>query len=151
MYPLALASATNAASSAGRPVRLVETSGKSFFEMVFIEDAGTNCIFNGNSDYNTAAKPGYVVVAKGQLQINGTATFYGVIYHANVDNSSGKLIVLGGDVSINGSIVIDGNGGLVAGSSKVNLIWDPNVFNNLRAFGTASIVQNTFREINASS
>jgi Tfp pilus assembly protein PilX len=120
-------------------------------EMVFIEDAGANCKFNGNDDYNTRAKPGYVVIAKGQIQILGNATFYGVIYHANLDNVSTFLVDLAGNVSIQGSIVIDGPGGLHAGSSKVNLVWDPNVFNNLKAFGTASIVQNTFREISAGS
>jgi hypothetical protein len=50
-------------------------------------------------------------------------------------------------VSINGSIVVDGAGGIFAGSSKVNVVWNPNVFNNINAFGTAGIVQNTFREI----
>jgi Tfp pilus assembly protein PilX len=120
-------------------------------EMVFIEDTGANCKFNGNNDYNTRAQPGYVVIAKGTLEILGGATFYGVIYHANVDNSSAYLVDLGGNVSIQGAIVIDGPGGLYAGSSKVNLVWDPNVFNNLKAFGTAAIVQNTFREISASS
>jgi Tfp pilus assembly protein PilX len=120
-------------------------------EMVFIEDAGANCKFNGNNDYNTRAKPGYVVIGKGQIQILGNATFYGIIYHANLDNVSTYLVDLAGNVSIQGSIVIDGPGGLHAGSSKVNLVWDPNVFNNLKAFGTASIVQNTFREISASS
>jgi Tfp pilus assembly protein PilX len=120
-------------------------------EMVFIEDAGSNCKFNGNADYNTRAKPGYVVIAHGSIQILGNATFYGVIYHANLDNSSAYLVDLGGNVSIQGAIVIDGPGGLYAGSSKVNLVWDPNVFNNLKAFGTASIVQNTFREISAGS
>lgn len=120
-------------------------------EIVFIEDAGTSCIFNGNNDYNTLAKPGFLVVGKGVLTINGNATFYGVIYHANLDNTSGTAVKLGGNVSINGSIVVDGQGGIFAGSSKVNLIWNPNVFNNINAFGTAGIVQNTFREITASS
>jgi Tfp pilus assembly protein PilX len=120
-------------------------------EVVFSEDAGSNCRFNGNNDYNTAAKPGFLVVAKGILEINGTATFYGVIYHSNVDDSNAPVVVLGGNVSINGSIVVDGRGGIYAGSSKVNIIWNPNVFNNLNAFGTAGIVQNTFREINATS
>lgn len=120
-------------------------------EIVFIEDAGSSCIFNGNNDYNTLAKPGMVIVGKGTLTINGTATFYGVIYHANLDNSNNGVVVLGGNVSINGSIVVDGQGGIVAGSSKVNLVWNPNVLNNINAFGTAGIVQNTFREITASS
>jgi hypothetical protein len=121
-------------------------------ETVFIEDASTCPIYNGNSDYNTAAKPGWVIIGRGQIRINGTATFYGVIYHANLDNVADPARVsLGGNVSINGSIVVDGNGGIDAGSSKVNLVWNPNVFNNLTAFGTAGIVQNTFREINATS
>jgi Tfp pilus assembly protein PilX len=120
-------------------------------EIVFIEDAGSSCIFNGNNDYNTLAKPGMVIVGKGTLTINGDATFYGVIYHANLADSNGGLVVLGGNVSINGSIVVDGRGGIVAGSSKVNLVWNPNVFNNINAFGTAGIVQNTFREITPSA
>ena len=116
-------------------------------EVVFMEDA-TGCSWQGNNVYNTAAKPGYVVIARGAIgTINGTADFYGIIYHANLDNAAGNLITLGGNVSIFGSIVIDGPGGLSAGSSKVNLVYDPNVFNGFKAFGTAGIVQNTFREI----
>lgn len=120
-------------------------------ETVFIEDASSCGNFNGNDDYNTVDKPGWLIVGKGAITINGNASFYGVIYHANLDNSSGALVNLGGNVSIDGSIVVDGAGGISAGSSKVNLIWNPNVFNNLTAFGTAGIVQNTFREINAGS
>jgi Tfp pilus assembly protein PilX len=120
-------------------------------ETVFIEDASSCGNFNGNSNYNTAAKPGWLIIGKGTIRINGGATFYGVIYHANLANSNGTLVDLGGNVSINGSIVVDGAGGIFAGSSKVNLVWNPNVFNNLTAFGTAGIVQNTFREINATS
>ena len=120
-------------------------------EIVFIEDAGTSCNFNGNNDYNTATKPGFVVIGKGVLSINGNATFYGVIYHANLGNVTTSVVNLGGNVSINGSIVVDGAAGIFAGSSKVNIVWNPNVFNNINAFGTAGIVQNTFREITASS
>jgi hypothetical protein len=97
------------------------------------------------------AKPGYVVIAKGAITINGGATFYGVIYHANVDDSNAALVNLGGNSEINGAVTIDGRGGMFAGSSKENIIWNPNVFNNLTAFGTAAIVQNTFREISATS
>lgn len=116
-------------------------------EMVFMEDA-TGCQWNANNVYNSAAEPGYVVIASGAIgKINGTATFHGIIYHANVDNQTENLITLAGNVSIHGAIVIDGPGGLSAGSSKVNLVYDPNVFNGFKAFGTAGIVQNTFREI----
>jgi type II secretory pathway pseudopilin PulG len=116
-------------------------------EIVFMEDA-TGCTYNANNVYNTAAAPGYVVIARGAMgQINGTATFYGIIYHANLDNACGDLVTLSGNVSVYGSIVIDGCGGLLAGSSSVNLVYDPNVFSGFKALGTAAIVQNTFREV----
>jgi Tfp pilus assembly protein PilX len=116
-------------------------------EIVFMENA-TGCNYNANNNYNTAAAPGYVVIARGTMgQINGTATFYGIIYHANLDNSCANLVTLSGNVSVYGSIVIDGCGGLSAGSSSVNLVYDPNVFGGFKALGTAAIVQNTFREI----
>jgi hypothetical protein len=115
--------------------------------MVFMENAN-DCEYNANAVYNTAAKPGYVVIARGTIaKTNGTADFHGIIYHANLDNVATTVITLTGNISIFGSIVIDGPGGLSAGSSKVNLVYDPNVFNGFKAFGTAGIVQNTFREI----
>lgn len=115
-------------------------------ELVFMENA-EGCHFNGNNDYNTPTQPGYVVIAKGTPTLNGNASFYGVIYHANEAESSAMLIDMKGNISIYGSIVIDGAGGLSAGSSKVNLVYNPNAFSGLKAFGTAGIVQNTFREI----
>jgi Tfp pilus assembly protein PilX len=119
-------------------------------EMVFMEYAD-NCQYNGNTVYNTATRPGYVVIARGTIaKTNGTADFYGIIYHANLDNVTGNVITLTGNISIFGAIVIDGPAGLSAGSSKVNLVYDPNVFNGFKAFGTAGIVQNTFREITPS-
>ncbi len=120
-------------------------------EMVFMEYAN-DCEYNGNGVYNTAAKPGYVVIARGTIaKTNGTADFHGIIYHANLDNVTSNVITLTGNMSIFGSIVIDGPAGLSAGSSKVNLVYDPNVFNGFKAFGTAGIVQNTFREITPSA
>jgi Tfp pilus assembly protein PilX len=118
-------------------------------EMVFMEDASAGCSYTGNDVFNTTAKPGYVMIAKGSVSLGGTTEFHGVIYNANTDNSNNTLVTLQGNASIFGAVVIDGRGGMEAGSSKENLTWDPNVFNNLRAFGTAAIVQNTFREINA--
>ena len=115
-------------------------------ELVFMENA-EGCHFNGNNDYNTPTQPGYVVIAKGTPTLNGNASFYGVIYHANEADSNAMLINMKGNISIYGSIVIDGAGGLSAGSSKVNLVYNPNAFSGLKAFGTAGIVQNTFREI----
>ena len=95
--------------------------------MVFMENA-EGCHFNGNQVYNSPTKPGYVVIANGTPTLNGNATFYGVIYHANESESNAMLINMKGNISIFGSIVIDGAGGLSAGSSKVNLVYNPNAF-----------------------
>jgi Tfp pilus assembly protein PilX len=120
-------------------------------ELVFMENADA-CQYNSNAVYNTAQKPGYVVIARGTIaKTNGTIDFHGIIYHANLDNLTTDVITLTGNISVFGSIVIDGPGGLSAGSSKVNLVYDPNVFNGFKAFGTAGIVQNTFREITPQS
>jgi hypothetical protein len=118
-------------------------------EVVFSENAGASCSYPGGT-WNSHAVPGVVVIAQGTLGFTG-GVFYGLIYHANTDNSTGNCVDLGGDVTIEGSIVIDGNCGLFAGSNKENVIWNPNIFDNLKAFGTVGVVQNTFREISASS
>jgi Tfp pilus assembly protein PilX len=115
-------------------------------EIVFIENS-VGCDYQGNAVWNTAAKPGFLVLAKGTIALRGTTNFYGVIYHANVDNATGTLVDLNGNTQVFGAITIDGPGGLMAGSSKENVVYDPNVIAGLQAFGTASIVQNTFREI----
>ena len=119
-------------------------------EIVFMENA-EGCNYNGNANYNTTAKPGYVVIAKGTPKITGNSEFHGVIYHANTDNSSAMLIDMRGNTVVHGAVVIDGAGGLTVGSSKENLVYDPNTLASLKAFGTAGIVQNTFREITPAS
>jgi hypothetical protein len=115
-------------------------------ETVFIERSN-GCAYQGNADWNTATKPGFLVIANGTIFLRGTTNFYGVIYHANVDNSSATLVDLNGNTQVFGAVTIDGPGGLMAGSSKENVVYDPNVIAGLQANGTASIVQNTFREI----
>jgi Tfp pilus assembly protein PilX len=115
-------------------------------EIVFIENSN-GCSYQGNAVWNTKEKPGFLVIGKGTIYLLGTTNFYGVIYHANTDNSSNTLVDLNGNTQVIGAIAIDGAGGLMAGSSKENVVYDPNVILGLTAFGTASIVQNTFREI----
>ena len=55
-------------------------------EMVFMENAN-GCQYNGNTVYNTAAKPGYwSSPAARSPRSTAPPTFYGIIYHANLDN-----------------------------------------------------------------
>ena len=115
-------------------------------EAVFIEDAGAGCTVQGQATWNSAARPGVVIVGRGPLKIQGNTTFHGLIYHANLAAASGFLVELGGNATVNGSIQVAGSGGvLVGGSAKLN--YDPNFLAEVRVYGTASMVQDSFREI----
>ena len=44
-------------------------------------------------------------------------------------------------------MLVDGAGGVYAGSSGDNIVYNAFAFENIRAVGTAGVVQNTWREI----
>jgi hypothetical protein len=115
--------------------------------VVFIESG--NCSYNTGSA-NTAATPGMVVIANGTLSLGGNYTFYGLVYAANLQGSTGNVVTLGGTSQINGAVAVDGNGGVLAGSSKANIVFDPNVFNTVQGYASAASVQGTWREITPS-
>jgi hypothetical protein len=46
-----------------------------------------------------------------------------------------------------GAVAVDGGGGVSAGSSKANIVFDPNVFNTVQGYASAGLVQGTWREI----
>ena len=134
--------------------------------LVFIEKSD-NCEFeiNAGGSWNSQAAPGVLVVGSGQISFTSNKdTYYGVVYHINGSDkpaqpslSSSNTVVMIKNACIFGSIVIDGPGGLEVGSNNGanycngNVNYDANVANNLKAFGTAGIVQNSFREISATS
>jgi Tfp pilus assembly protein PilX len=117
--------------------------------VVFIENAV--CLPGGpytTGTFNSAAAPGLVVINNGTLSLGGNVTYYGVIYAANAQNSTGNVITLGGTATIQGAIAVEGGGGVLAGSSKLNIVYDPAATANLFGYGaTAEVSQNTFREL----
>jgi hypothetical protein len=119
--------------------------------LVFIENA--NCSWGNISPCcNAETSPGVLISANGTLTLAGSTYFYGLIYAANGQNSSGDVVTIGGSMTVEGSIVVDGNGGIVAGGDKFNLIWDDRYIYQdsfLFSYGSAGIVQNTWREISA--
>ena len=133
--------------------------------VVFIEraDCGSSYDLQGTAAWNTAEDPGVLIVGSGSIGFRGNALYYGVIYNVNGSDGTGStssshIVTLEGNSCIVGSVVIDGGGGLMVGSSSGasrcpnrlgNLQFDANVSNRLRAYGTAGIVQNSFREIQA--
>jgi Tfp pilus assembly protein PilX len=115
--------------------------------VVFIENG--NCSYTTGT-FNSVTAPGLVVVNNGTLDIRGNVQFFGVIYAANQQQATSDVITLGGTATIQGAIGVEGQGGVLAGSSKLNIVYDPDATANLFGFGsTAEVSQNTFRELPA--
>lgn len=110
-------------------------------------DTSTTCSYSANGQYNSATAPGMVLLTQGGLSLGGTLDFYGLIYHANLNNATGDVVSLNGNVQIHGGILVDGNAGVIAGSSKVNIEYSDAAFSAVKSYGSAGLIQNTWREI----
>ena len=42
----------------------------------------------GNDTFNSAANPGMVILLSGKIELTGTINYHGLIFHANLSNSS---------------------------------------------------------------
>lgn len=115
--------------------------------LVFVESG--NCSYNPSaaSTFNSATSPGVLVIASGTFTLGGNSEFYGLVYMANRQGSTGTVVQTQGASAIFGSVAIDGQGGLVAGSSKENIIFDDRVFGSVRSYPSGSIVPGSWREI----
>ncbi|HKP91115.1 MAG TPA: hypothetical protein VJT75_14210 [Thermoleophilaceae bacterium] len=115
--------------------------------IVFIETGG--CSYTGNASINSSSSPGMLVIYSGGIQLGGNVDFYGVLYAANAGNSSSaSLVDIQGNAQITGAVAVDGNGGVNAGSSKTNIVYDANAFNVISLNSSVNIVANTWRELN---
>lgn len=112
--------------------------------LVFIE-SGT-CSYSGNGVVNSAAAPGMLVLYSGTITLGNI--FYGLIYAVNANNITGDVVHLDGNAEIHGAIVVDGPGGVYAGSSKLNVRYDANVFNLVTTTTTINVIANSWRELN---
>jgi hypothetical protein len=118
--------------------------------LVFIETGG--CSYSGSTQVNSAANPGMLVINSGGLSLGGTVNFYGIVYAVNAGGSSAaNLVDLGGNAQVQGAVVVDGNGGVTAGSSKMNIVYDANAFNVVSLNSSVNIVANTWRELTGHS
>ena len=117
---------------------------------VVVLDTGGECSFQGNTQHNSLANPGLLIIWSGSIEFLGTTNFYGLIYHPNLSNSTDwDLVKVHGNSQVRGGVIVDGkHGGVSAGSSgQMNIKFDANAFNDINSFGTAGVVQNTWREI----
>jgi Tfp pilus assembly protein PilX len=106
----------------------------------------TPCSVSVNAgSVNSAASPGMLVIENGTLSLGGNANFYGLVYMVNQQGSSGAVVSLGGNSSIQGILAIDGDGGVVAGSSNSNLFYDPRAASLVRGDSGATLDKSSFR------
>ena len=80
-------------------------------KMIFIENPTNGiCSYTGNAVYNSAASPGVVILAGGELNLSATIDYHGLIYAANRQGTApasgpctsgykNDVINLGGNVS----------------------------------------------------
>ena len=104
--------------------------------------------YTHNYEWNASGNSGILVWADGVLELGGNSTFWGIVYHLNNDNSSdNEVLRLRGGLTIRGGAFVDGPGGIDVGSNRVNITYDEGAFTSVSSYGSASIVQNSWRDI----
>ncbi|MDQ3935234.1 MAG: hypothetical protein M3340_11475 [Actinomycetota bacterium] len=110
-----------------------------------------NISVTGNTTINSSASPGVLIVENGTLSLNGNINFYGLVYMVNRQASSGSLVNIHGTAAIIGVVSVDGAGGITAGASKANLIYDPKASGLLKGSAGATLNKNSFRVVPSAS
>lgn len=117
--------------------------------VIFIESG--NCSYTSNTQVFSPTAPGILILANGTIELSGTVTFYGILYAANLQNSAAiDVVKIHGNAQVMGAAAADGDGGVLVGQSKQNLVWDPAIFSDpvaLTSYGTAGVIRSTFREL----
>jgi hypothetical protein len=124
-------------------------------KIVVVENAG-DCQYTNSTPAatgatnccNTQTNPGLLILKRGKVEFGGNIEFWGVVWNANLDNSSERdMIETSGTSAIHGGALVDGPGGVYAGSSGENIVFYATAFENISSVGTAGVVQNTWREV----
>jgi Tfp pilus assembly protein PilX len=112
-----------------------------------------NCSYTGSTTWNSQADPGFLIFlnANSSLSLGGNTTYNGIIYHANLGTpqSSAALLTTSGNTLINGGVIIDGPGRMLAGESGMNIHFDDHGYDSVQSLAAAGIIQNSWREIRA--
>ena len=104
--------------------------------------------YTKNNVWNAQGASGILIWADGVLELGGKSDFWGIVYHLNNDDSSdNEVLRLRGGLTIHGGAFVDGPGGIDVGSNRVNITYDEGAFVGVSSYGSASIVQNSWRDI----
>ncbi|HEY4428820.1 MAG TPA: PilX N-terminal domain-containing pilus assembly protein [Solirubrobacteraceae bacterium] len=129
------------------PTSLAELSGSP----VYVEGPCT-LSFTGNGVANSATKLGFLAIINGTFELNGNTEFFGSVYAADAQKSSGVVVELHGKAKLVGNIIVDGLGGISFGSSggnggeeSENFIYNAEGGERLESFAGASATRNSFR------
>lgn len=129
--------------------------------LVVLVESGA-CAYNNSSPAapgeskccNSPSDPGVYIMKCGSVSFSGNIEYHGIVYVPNKTSpdsttwcSSDVVVETQGTSLITGGVIIDGPGGMLAGSSGMNIQFDPWAFDNVKVAGTAGVVQNTWREI----
>jgi Tfp pilus assembly protein PilX len=117
--------------------------------VVYIESG--DCSYTSNITVNSPQQPGLLLLNSGTLTLGGTGDYWGVIYCVNAQNSSGPVLNLNGSGTLHGGVFVDGNGIVVAGgTSNTNIKYEDSSLSAVKGYGSAGLIQNTWREIKGS-
>jgi Tfp pilus assembly protein PilX len=105
------------------------------------------CTWTGNHVVNSAADPGLLVLEGATLYVGGTVELHSLVYALNPLNTTAAVVQVQGNAEVLGGVLIDGQGTLIAGSSKLNVKLVPLAFRAARSYVSAGMVQNTWREL----
>jgi|GEM_PF-1857420 len=118
--------------------------------VVYIDvPATTSCSDTNGATYNSPTDYGIVIMPRGTLT-NLQGTYYAILYVGNEQNSSGTVLEIGANAQIFGGVSVDGPGHLIVGQAsgpRATIVYKDAAFNSLATFGTAGLVQNTWREL----
>jgi Tfp pilus assembly protein PilX len=114
-------------------------------KIVYVE--GPCAVTGGGTEIaNSSAHPGFLIIANGTFSMGGSAQFFGVVYDANKQGSSGIVVKIGANANLHGEINVDGNGGIEVGENhNKNLEYDPRAAVELKIYVGATPTRNTFR------
>jgi type II secretory pathway pseudopilin PulG len=112
--------------------------------VVWIENG--NCAPGGGM-INSPGNPGMLIINRGSIDFEAQTDFYGIIYSPNADNRTDAIVKVHADGVVHGGVLVDGWGIVEVGSNKSNIVYDPNAFKAVRSYGSAGVIQNTWREI----
>jgi hypothetical protein len=83
-----------------------------------------------------------ISLAIGWMLISWFATTQPVIQPVGLAQLENARVPVGG-------VFVDGPGGVLIGSNRVNVTYDPRAFTSIESYGTAGLVQNSWREVKA--